>query len=526
MASIERATPTTPVPVEQAQLIDPASFRFSNVSAEAMKASGEVLFELGRRELEARNSLAVNEAIESRNLAKLKMRDFMKNNPDPDTWSEAARDIVGEQQAAFSKLRFNDKTQDKQEVDQDAFIDTLNMEVDIAAVTQNIENDITISGKNLIDTISNDDGTPEAAKDTQDAIERLQDALERKYEPEVAAIHLEETLKEAKEQQIENAKKDLIERASIRPALMRSAIDAELKARSKGKKALDEFKLMTNEDLIKIRDYAESVENNAITAEKLEQQQTDDEIGDGFLELLANKLDPTKPQLTFDMINDSEMSFDAKVQWFTKLMTFDNYSESELKEAFTDKGEVLADIYGKIDDETITDELDTMVGKGLSPTTAQRIKKERREPFESRTDKLFKNIFGWSPELGFENDLSSFLYLKTEREWREEIKKQDATGEQIIDIGRAIARPYFIEHLQKTMMGQEADIARMVELALGEIAPKTEPEVLPKEDEGPRTIQDFYDEIIRLKAIDTTKAKAYYDAWAEKFSTTEGAEEK
>ena len=270
-----------------------------------------------------------------------------------------------------------------------------------------------------------------------------------------------------------------------------------------------------------LRNMIDSAENAIGIANKLAQDKRDDEIGDTFLKLLDNKLDPIKRQLTFEMISNSkELSFDAKAAWFTKLQVFDNYSEGELKEAFTDKGEVIADIYDKIDAGTLTDELDTMVGKGLSPTTAERIKKEIREPYEKDTDKLFKNIFGWSPELGFENDLSSFLYIKTERDWREEVKRQDATGEKIVEIGRSIARPYFIEHLQRTMMGQEADIPRMVELALGEEIVKTEPKVLPKEDEGPRTQQDFLDEVARLKAIDMTKAKAFYDAWAEKFRGT------
>ena len=281
------------------------------------------------------------------------------------------------------------------------------------------------------------------------------------------------------------------------------------------------FDRLLPDDILRIRNIA----NSTITQAKIMTKQRDDEIGDGFLGLLINKLDPIKPQLTFDMIKSSGLSFDAKKAWFTKLMTFDNYSEAELKEAFTDRGEVLADIYDKIDAGTLTDELDTMVGKGLSPNTAERIKKEIREPYEKDTDKLFKNIFGWSPELGFENVLSSFLYIKAEREWREEIKRQDATGEKIVEIGRSIARPYFIEHLQRTMMGQEADIPRMVELALGEEIEKTEPEIKPKEDEGPRTRQDFLDEVSRLKAIDTTKAKAFYDAWAEKFRGTT-AEEK
>jgi len=45
--------------------------------------------------------------------------------------------------------------------------------------------------------VSTDDGTSEAAQDIQEQIELCQAALERKYEPKVAAIHMEEALKEA-----------------------------------------------------------------------------------------------------------------------------------------------------------------------------------------------------------------------------------------------------------------------------------------------------------------------------------------
>jgi len=524
MARVERTSLSQPFAVEQAQLIDPSGFRFGTASAEELEIIGGVLSQLGKRELEAKNSLAINAAVESRQLAKLKMQEFIKNNPDPDTWQDGLLGIIQEHGKIYSQQRFNAKTQKEQKVEEEAFRDQLTMNVRIATVTQNVENDIAISSKNLIDAVSTDDGTSEAAQDIQEQIELCQAALERKYEPKVVAIHMEEILKEAEKQRIDNIKKDIMNRATIRPELMVSFIDTELKARAKGKKALDEFALLSERELKTLRDYAISAGKAAITAKELEQEQIDNEVGEEFLRLLINKLDPTKPQLTFDMIVDSPASFDAKQSWFTKLQVFDNYSESELKEAFTDKGEVLADIYDKIDAETLTDELDTMVGKGLSPNTAERIKKDIRTPYEAKTDKIFKTIFGWSPELGFENDLSSFLYLKTERDWRKEIKRQDATGEKIVEIGRSIARPYFIEHLKKTMMGQEADIARMVELALGEELQKTEPEVKPKEDEGPRTYQEFEDEVARLKNIDMAKARDFYDAWIGKFEETETEE--
>lgn len=252
-------------------------------------------------------------------------------------------------------------------------------------------------------------------------------------------------------------------------------------------------------------------------------EQKDNEIGSGFLELLANKLEPNKPQLSFKMIVDSELSQDAKEEWFGKLRVFDNYSEQELKEAFTDKGEVLAEIYDRIDKGIITDnEIRAFVGEGLSAPTAQRIIRERRAPYEKDTEQLFKRIFGWSPELGFENDFAGFLYEKALREWQAEVKEQNVTGEDIIKIGRSIVRPYLLEHIKK-VMPFDTDVARMMDLALGEETEKLRPpkpieaEEPMEEPVEPLTLIDFESEVSRLKGIDMVKAKEYYDTWIGKF---------
>lgn len=226
---------------------------------------------------------------------------------------------------------------------------------------------------------------------------------------------------------------------------------------------MEGFDKLQPNDIINIRGIA----NSSITQAQIGIKQKDDAIGEELLALLINKLDPTKPQLTFDIIAASELSFDAKTRWESRLRTFDNYSEAELEEAFTDKGEVLADIYDKIDDGTLTDELDTMVGKGLSPLTAERIKKEIRTPYEKDSEQLFKRIFGWTPELGFETKMGGLLYEKTLREWEAEVKSQDAIGDKIIEIGRSIARPYFLEYLEAELPG-DVRISRMIDLALGE----------------------------------------------------------
>jgi hypothetical protein len=64
---------------------------------------------------------------------------------------------------------------------------------------------------------------------------------------------------ETVENQLVTQKKDLMDRAAVKPKLVSSFIDVELKARSEDKKAFDEFALMSNTDLEAIRDYANSV---------------------------------------------------------------------------------------------------------------------------------------------------------------------------------------------------------------------------------------------------------------------------
>lgn len=257
------------------------------------------------------------------------------------------------------------------------------------------------------------------------------------------------------------------------------------------------------------------------TQAKVLQDQIDEDLGNDFRKLLINKLDPTKSQLTFEQIEQSEASPEAKDMWSDKLRVFDNYSEGELKEAFTDKGEVIAEIYDKIDAGTLTDELDTLVGNGLSPETAQKIKEEIRLPYERDSEQMFKRFFGWKPDIGFPDNLSGAYYEKVLRDWKKEIKDRDATGEEIIEIGREIARPFFIDHVKRTMRYGEKQIEQIIELALGEPGEVEEPEEekitkIP-ESPQPKTEKEFLAEVGRLKGVDMKKAEEYYNKWRESF---------
>ncbi len=207
MARIERADSSVPVPVERAQLqttvqrtpfIDPSRFPFSKASAEAFKVVGGVLEELDKRSKKAQDSLSINAAGESRDLAKLEMKQFMLNNPDPDTWAEGLSKIKAGHRKRTANLRFSKEALANEQVEQKAFDDELGIGVQIQAAAQQIENDIAVSGKNRISVIGRGADAVTIARQT----ELYQEALERKYTKEVAAIHMEKNLGEAEKQRI------------------------------------------------------------------------------------------------------------------------------------------------------------------------------------------------------------------------------------------------------------------------------------------------------------------------------------
>lgn len=60
MPRVERILSTTPVPVKQAQLIDPGAFRFSMAGPETLKQIGGVLEELGNRKIDMQDRIGVS----------------------------------------------------------------------------------------------------------------------------------------------------------------------------------------------------------------------------------------------------------------------------------------------------------------------------------------------------------------------------------------------------------------------------------------------------------------------------------
>ncbi|KKK78666.1 hypothetical protein LCGC14_2841290, partial [marine sediment metagenome] len=180
MGRVERFTSTAQVPVEQAQLIDPAAFRFSRASAEALKAIGGVLTELEERKRDADDSLSINAAGEARDLAKLKLDNIIKNEPDTNKWKELWAKVKVDLIKERAELKFSPQKKLNDDIELQAFINEQDERLFIANTAQTVANAIFVSGKNLIDKIANDDGSATAAADIDAQIKLHQADLERK----------------------------------------------------------------------------------------------------------------------------------------------------------------------------------------------------------------------------------------------------------------------------------------------------------------------------------------------------------
>jgi hypothetical protein len=275
MARIERVDSVQPIPVQQAQLVDPADFQLSKASAEALKVAGaavgkfgEVLTELRKRKEEMQDRLGVSN-----------INAAMKNAE-----REYEKDLVqgiDVGQGRFVPIPFDERAQRLQKHIKDAMAESASQKLSPEAreladnklaiwegkVTDDAEIDIiTAMGKDAVIILSSDyeealtNGTRIDIAETGMA---LDEQLAISMTPAEAEVFKEKIEDRAVVQMKEDAKNDIMNRTAVRPGLIKSAIEVELKERAKGRKGLDEFALLTNTDLEAVKDYAGSVGEKA-----------------------------------------------------------------------------------------------------------------------------------------------------------------------------------------------------------------------------------------------------------------------
>lgn len=263
MARIERISPTTPVTVEQAQLVRPSEFPFSAAGAEELKIIGGVLSELSRRKIEMQDRIGISninaamENAEREYQAEIIDKPLEEHAAILQKHKNNAMAFVAKQRLSADVKRL---AENKLGIWADWFADTGEIatiraiERDaIIRVTADYENALTNKGPEDI-------AEAEAAYDAQ---------AKTSYTPAEAKVEKAKVEQRAVKQMEENAKQAQMNLAAINPEQVKVAIDTELKARRKGKKPSQEFALLSNTDLEAIRDYADSVGEKGISDSKI-----------------------------------------------------------------------------------------------------------------------------------------------------------------------------------------------------------------------------------------------------------------
>jgi len=272
LARVERFTSEGQIPVPQAQLVDPRSFPADISSAEALRIAGETAKDIGlklEQERKVKQELAKRKRDAQDRIGITDANAIMDNAE-----REYALRIIGKPLTEHKAIRLDELNKARAKVSQ------LDLSPDAREIV-NSNTNIKADRFTDIAELANIQAT------NRDALIKTSEAYETaliegdvssiaeaevlldeqlKNMPLAEAAKFKEELEErATKEMVENAKKDLMDKAAVKPELMKSFIDAELKARKAGKKALDEFALLSNTDLEAIRDYANSVGEKAVS---------------------------------------------------------------------------------------------------------------------------------------------------------------------------------------------------------------------------------------------------------------------
>jgi hypothetical protein len=338
MARIQRISASAPVTVEQEQLVNASNFQFSTAEAAALKEVGQrgsatvqkiqqkqkqrqeaeqkVQVELQKRKAAAENSLSISKIGASRQQAKASVKQFMADNPDPSTWNEGTEKAIIENGKFMATQPLTTESKAEQDAKQDAFDNELRASTELASTKATIDDDITVSGASLIDTIGNDDGLPVAAADMLESLTSYKEALERKYPKDVVEQMMEETIQEGKEQKKQNVKEDIENLAVATPAAVTKQINDELEARKKGEGS-EELRDLDNTDLEGVKDYAKTIGEKQKDQSEVITNQT---ITDNYASISEG--DTNVAQMVADINNNPAMSAEGKIKAIEKTRTF------------------------------------------------------------------------------------------------------------------------------------------------------------------------------------------------------------
>jgi len=277
-----------------------SDFPADTAMAKAWGGIGNILVELGRRKQAADDALATSEAAQLRDLADNQMQLYMETESDPDKWGPQWSKILGQVDKKHAKLKFSNNVRERESLRQAAFRESSELKLQIDVTRQTVENAVIDTGRNYQIAFESGDEMKIAEAKTA-----YSDALNLRYAPKIAKIHLDKAT-------AEGMKAYWLEQAKKYPDQTIADMDEKMKSLRKGGK--DAFGL-------KVTDYSDirrsaGIELNrsiAVSKQALELQQ--EEANKSLTDLYANH------QLAMSDIEQYREIFDSAdyQTWVTRL---------------------------------------------------------------------------------------------------------------------------------------------------------------------------------------------------------------
>ncbi len=313
MARITRFSAQQPVPVEQAQLIDPSGFRPSGVSAQVLGDIGNVLQELGERKQAAEDRIGisnVNAAMENA------QREYEKDIIGRPTEEHAA--ILQKHKNAALAVIANQKlspdtrvlADNKAQIWGDTFADLGEI-----ATIKAIEDDALIRVTSDYEKAL----TEGTAGDIIEAEIPFNEQLKSSMEPAEAEKYKAQVEERAVKQMERNALESQMNKAAVNPEQATKDMDAELALRKKGKEPTAGLSFLSNTDLEAVRDYARSVGEKAKSDSEIAVNAA---IEESYAKIIAGDKDITS--MVGEILANPAISEEDAISAADKIPTFFN----------------------------------------------------------------------------------------------------------------------------------------------------------------------------------------------------------
>jgi hypothetical protein len=214
-----RVSAQEPIAVKQAVLANPNAFQFDTSMAQAIGGLGATVAdlgaELGRRKQEAEDSLALSRAKNIQQNTDAQIKQYMVDNPDPNTWDEGTAMIRNNALKEVGQLKMSSKTRETLGVQVQGWLSGSMNDVQLLSTKKTIDDSYTAASATYAGVLGDNNAS---AVEKEEAFAIWMKAAEAAKSPDEIETELLSLQIEGEKLRVKNAKdenSDLITAASL-----------------------------------------------------------------------------------------------------------------------------------------------------------------------------------------------------------------------------------------------------------------------------------------------------------------------